>query len=42
MRWTDHLERLAEKFVRKALSVPDDEPTPLVGVFFRYLASHHL
>jgi len=38
MRWTDHLERLAEKFVRKTLGVPDNEPTPLYIVIH---ARHH-
>jgi hypothetical protein len=31
MRWTDRLDQLGDKYVRKALGVADGTPTPLVG-----------
>jgi hypothetical protein len=34
MRWTDSMEALADKYIRKALGVADGAPTPLVSVFF--------
>jgi len=33
MRWTDSMEALADKYIRKALGVADGAPTPLVSVF---------
>jgi hypothetical protein len=33
MRWSDHLEQLADKYVRKTLDVADGLPTPFVGTF---------
>jgi len=38
MRWTDRLEELADKYVRKTLGVADGAPTPLYIVIH---ARHH-
>jgi hypothetical protein len=34
MRWNPDLEQLAEKYVRRAVGTPEDQPTPPVCSFY--------